>query len=289
MSIHSCLYEGEVRHRRFTPVHHEFRYRLFLVYLDLDELPTLFHSRWLWSIHRPNLAWFRRGDHLGPADQPLAESVRDLVAARTGQRPTGPIRLLTQFRYFGFAMNPLSLYYCFDADERVEFVVAEVNNTPWGEQHSYVLDVRSNDGRPKVLALRIAKDFHVSPFLGMDFDYQFRLTLPGSSLAARIENYPRRVSNPRPAFDAELRLHRRPIDGHELARMLCRYPLMTFQIFAGIYWQAFRLWCMRVPFVPHARPITPGRSDLPKSEILLESPDAMASADEVSQFQKVLS
>ena len=146
MSIKSCIYEGEVRHRRFAPVNHEFRNRLFLMYVDLDELPTLFRRRWLWSANRPNLAWFRRGDHLGPADQPLADSVRDLVAARTGQRPAGPIRLLTHFRYFGFAMNPISLYYCFDADEQIESVVAEVTNTPWGEQHCYVLDVRTQQG-----------------------------------------------------------------------------------------------------------------------------------------------
>ena len=95
MSIKSCIYEGEVRHRRFAPVKHEFRNRLFLLYVDLDELPTLFYRRWLWSTNRLNLAWFRRSDHLGPAGQPLADSVRDLVAAGTGQRPTGPIRLLT--------------------------------------------------------------------------------------------------------------------------------------------------------------------------------------------------
>lgn len=113
MSVKSCIYEGEVRHRRFAPVNHEFRYRLFLMYVDLEELPALFRRRWLWSAGRPNLAWFRRGDHLGPANQPLADSVRDLVAARTGHRPTGPIRLLTHFRYIGFATNPISLYYCF--------------------------------------------------------------------------------------------------------------------------------------------------------------------------------
>ena len=143
MSIKSCIYEGEVRHRRFSPVRHEFRNRLFLMYVDLEELPTLFRHRLLWSTGRPNVASFRRGDHLGPADQPLADAVRELVTVRTGHRPTGAIRLLTHFRYFGFAMNPISLYYCFGDEEQVEAVVAEVTNTPWGEQHCYVLDVRN--------------------------------------------------------------------------------------------------------------------------------------------------
>src|SRR5690606_424 len=220
----SCIYEGDVRHRRFLPVEHKFRYRLFLLYVDLDELPTLFRGRWLWSCGRVNVAWFRRSDHLGPDDQPLTESVRDLIESRVGYRPTGPVRLLTHFRYFGFAMNPISLYYCFDEEERVEFVVAEVNNTPWGEQHCYVLDARSHGTTKGAFTWRTSKELHVSPFMGMDFDYQFRLTAPGSSLSVHIENYRAGSTNGPPHFDATMQLRRRPLLGPELARVLFRYP-----------------------------------------------------------------
>ena len=93
--MESCIYEGQVRHTRTTPVLHRFKYRVFMMYLDLDELPALFEKRWLWSAKRPALARFRRSDHLGPRSQPLSDAVRELVARETGQRPTGPIRLLT--------------------------------------------------------------------------------------------------------------------------------------------------------------------------------------------------
>ena len=189
MNVQSCIYEGRVRHRRFSPVRHEFEYRLFLLYVDLGELPVIFQRRWFWSVNGPNVAWFRRSDHVGPDSQPLAESVRDLVEARLGQRPTGPIRLLTHFRYFGFAMNPISLYYCFDDQERVEFVVAEVTNTPWGEQHCYVIDARGQRG--SAIRSCAQKELHVSPFMELAFDYEFRLTPPVASLVAHLENQPR--------------------------------------------------------------------------------------------------
>lgn len=248
--MRSCLYEGWVRHRRVLPRKHHFRYRLFMVYLDLDELSEVFRGRWLWSARYPNLAWFRRKDHLGDPDTPLAESVRGLVEAATGQRPTGPIGLLTHLRYFGYCMNPVSFYYCWDEPgSSVQTIVAEVHNTPWGERHCYVLDGSDNIDRGAKKRFLFDKAFHVSPFMGMNQRYDWRFVDPDEKLAVHMENHERG----RKQLDATMTLRRRPISGPALARVLAAYPLVTVKVIAAIYYQAFRLMLKRVPFHPHPK------------------------------------
>ena len=241
----SCIYEGRVRHTRQTPAEHAFEYRLFQMYLDLDELPTLFEKRWFWSASRPALARFRRSDHIGDPNEPLGDSVRNLVESETGIRPRGPIRLLTNLSYFGYCFNPVSFYYCFDeAGENVETIVTEVNNTPWGETDTYVLrcdtEKRSWRFAPK-------KKMHVSPFMPMDIDYRWALSTPGDNLSVYMAN----SKDGNKIFDATMALERRPISSRSLASVLFRFPLMTLKVILAIHWEALRLWVKRVPFHEH--------------------------------------
>lgn len=246
--IKSCIFEGRVRHRRFTPVEHGFDYRLFMMYLDLDEAPGLFRRRWFWSARRRALAWLKREDHMGDPSVPLAEAVRRLVEERTGRRPAGPIRLLTHLRYFGYCFNPVSFYYCFDEnDERVETVVAEVNNTPWGEQHCYVMAGGSEVGGAGMQRYELSKEMHVSPFMPMDIDYDWRFSSPAEALSVHMQNL--RAGDK--IFDATLTLSRTEITGRALARVLASYPLMTVKVMLAIHWEALRLWLKRVPFLVH--------------------------------------
>ncbi|NOT44190.1 MAG: DUF1365 domain-containing protein [Acidobacteria bacterium] len=241
--MESCLYEGWVRHRRVAP-RHAFTMPLFMTYLDLDELEDVFRGRWLWSTSSPALAWFRRADHFGDPAIPLAHAVRTLVADRLGRRPEGPIRLLTHLRYAGYIFNPVSLFYCFDrAGTGLEAVVADVTNTPWGERHQYVVPLGGTD------RARLRKAFHVSPFMPMAQDYEWRFGTPDRQLAVRMVN---REAG-RETFDATLWLERRPLTSGALARVLVRYPALTARVTLGIYWQALRLLAKGTPFHPHPR------------------------------------
>jgi DUF1365 family protein len=258
--VNSCVYTGTVRHRRLKPVGNAFRYSLFMLYLDLDELPRVFDGRWLWSSNRPALAWFRRADYLGDPDAPLDQSVRDLVERRTRKRPAGPIRLLTHLRFFGYVMNPVSFYYCYDrTGTTVETIVAEITNTPWGERHAYVLAAAPGGGRA-AQRFRFPKEFHVSPFMPMEQQYDWRFSAPGERLVVHMENLERRGK----LFDATLALKREPLNGRSLAAALALHPWMTAKVAAGIYWQALRLFLKRAPF--HAHPAT-RKSDVTASAV----------------------
>jgi DUF1365 family protein len=249
----SALYVGHVRHRRSRPHAHGFRYRIAQFYLDLDELPTVFAKRWLWSLNRRNLGEFRRADFLGDAATDLKTAVADCVEAATGRRPLGPIRLLTNLRYFGYVINPVSFYYCFAADgTTLEAIVAEITNTPWNERHRYVLPTaraRHSGANARVHAWEFAKDFHVSPFLPMDLQYDWRFEEPSDDLRVHMNVF----DDAGALFDATLTLERRPLTGPVLARFLVAYPLLTLAVVWRIYWNALLLWVKRNPFFSHPK------------------------------------
>lgn len=245
--LRSCLYEGIVTHRRHSPVPHEFRYRLFLLSIDLDEVDRVFRIPRLWSTRPFSFARFRRSDYFGDTTRPLNDCIREIVRERTGIEVTGRIQLLTHVRYLGLVFNPVSFYYCFDAGgKNLQAVVAEVTNTPWNERHCYVVPCQS--GEP-VHEFECAKEFHVSPFMPMNLSYRWRLTPPTGQLSVALENH----NDSDCVFDVRLVMKRRAMSPKNVLWTLLRFPFMTAQVILAIYWQALRLWWKNVAFVPHPR------------------------------------
>ena len=215
--MNSALYEGTIRHRRFAVREHVIRHRIALAYVDLDELPWLLGGR---LVQRSRgLVRFRRSDYL-PGVSSLDEAARELSGC------DGPIRVLTGLRAFGQCFNPVSFFYCHDSSGRLQSVIAEVTNTPWGERHAYVMQ---GSGIGPVLCGELEKLLHVSPFMGMDHAYELRATAPAQTLSVHIES--RRAG--RVAFDATLGLRRRPLTARTLTGATVRYQLRTLALIYG--------------------------------------------------------
>ncbi len=279
----SCIYEGLIRHRRTQPVHHEFDFRSFLLMIDLDEADTVFEKFWFWSTKRFSFARFKANDHLTkhlPSDNltnsnstnsdSANKSLRDRVSAvlkeNNFDQPVGKVKLLTQLSYLGFSMNPISIFYCYEADgDQVIAIIAEVNNTPWGEQHIYFLpnenktpiaadpDSRNSEKPKTIFGNHIDKTFHVSPFMSLDMHYRMAFSSPNDRLGVKIENHTDGDNGSERILDVSMTMKRKPLTSANLNWLLIKYPLVSFKIFAGIYWQALRLYLKKVPFVSHPR------------------------------------
>jgi DUF1365 family protein len=232
MTPGSALFVGSVMHRRLRPKVHRLRYRLFWMLLDLDELDAVSGRLRLFSRNRFNLFAFHDRDLGDGSATPLDVQLRQRLAAAGMPDAGARIAVLTLPRILGYAFNPISIYFCHDRDDALRAVVYEVHNT-FGERHSYVLPA-DGDG---AVAHGTAKAFHVSPFLGMDMRYAFRVQPPGERVSVAI----RGEDDAGPVIVAALGGERRPLTDGMLARLLAAYPLMTLKVTAGIHWHALRM------------------------------------------------
>lgn len=248
--MNSAIYKGVLRHRRFAPTQHEFTYSIFMMFLDLDELDSVFSKTFLWSSRHFNLAYFRRKDYLGPNNLSLKEAVKEKVKTETGTRPKGRICMLTHLRYFGYCFNPVTFYYCYSEDGKsVETIVADITNTPWKEKHAYVLSASLNEGSESKKRYRFKKKFHVSPFMPMDLDYDWRFTDPSDQLSIHMDvnRFDKKI------FDSTLTMKREQISPSRLNSLLLSYPFMTLKVILGIYVQSLLLKLKKTPYFRHPK------------------------------------
>lgn len=262
--MNSSLCTGWVSHKRLTPRPHAFRYRIGMFYLDLDEQPWLLGlSRWLGRSRLAPLCW-RESDYL-PAltrgGMPLAQAARQLVGQATGKAPEGAVHLLTQPRCWGLSFNPVSFYFCHDRDGQLTAILLEVRNTPWRERFHYVLPVQP--GLPR--RFRVAKAFHVSPFMPLDMEYRLHFCRDAQRVRIHMQNW--RAGQP--VFTANLALEHQALNRATLHQYLLVFPWMSLRTLSAIYWQALRLLVKRTPIHDH----TAGQGNLRLGHVIREEPE----------------
>jgi DUF1365 family protein len=247
----SSLYFGEVRHHRRSPKKHDLCYKLFMAHLFLDELPEVFKGRWLWSVDRPNLSAFRRKDYHDKETSSLEKAVRSTMTEQLGRPIEGPISILTHLRTFGYCFNPISFYYAWDeAANLPHAIMTEITNTPWGERYAKVFSWDDSDEKANETSKHeFKKEFHVSPFIGMDVRYDWRFSSPAETL--RVDMILREMKEV--FFTAHLNLRRKKITSGNLAWALMRFPFLTLSITAQIYWNAILLRLKGCPFHSHPK------------------------------------
>jgi DUF1365 family protein len=249
MTARSSLYTGSVMHRRLHPRRHRFRYRAFWLLLDLDELDALSGRLCCFSYNRPNMFSLYDRDHGDGSTTPLRTQIEVRLRDADIDLAGGRIDLLCMPRTLGYCFNPLSIFFCYQADGSLAALVYQVHNT-FSERHSYVIRVE-RDGGGVALRQRCRKLFHVSPFLDMDMRYDFRIEGPDERLVVGICA----SSSVRPVLSAVLSGDRQPLTDRALRRVFLTIPAVTLKVIAAIHWEALRLWAKRIAL--RRRPLPP--------------------------------
>jgi DUF1365 family protein len=246
LTFASAIYNGFVTHTRISPARHSFRYRVFSMLLDLDEIDAIAARSRIFAHNRRGIISFQDKDHGDgrPLREWLGGTLKD-----AGMEADGPVRVLCYPRLFGFVFNPISVWFCHAKDGTLAAIVYEVHNT-FGERHSYVLAVQGNGG---AVNHGCAKDFYVSPFLSMDCDYAFRIEPPDENVLIAI----RESEHGNPVLNAAFSGERQTLSDGNLALALLRHPLMTLKIVCAIHFEAIRLWLKGVPHHAHLKTATP--------------------------------
>ena len=250
----SCIFRSNVHHSRFAPTRHAFRYRLWYLFLDIDDLPQINSRFRLLGYNRRRFFSIRDRDH-GSLDQAAPRhSIKKWLEQEFAQAGF-ELEGRTYFAFFlprvlGYVFNPISVFYSYDADGELDGILYEVHNT-FGERHVYVMPVI--DTSMPSIKQTVDKAFYVSPFFNVEGQYHFRTSAPDERLQLVID-YDLKGTR---RFSASVSGARAPLSDRSLLINALRMPFTTAKVTLAIHYQAFRLWLKRVPPTLKSKPAPP--------------------------------
>ena len=237
--MRSTIYTGTVKHKRFLPKLHNFKYKVQMFFIELNKINELAAEHKVISVDSFNLLSFNSREYL--SKNKIANHLLDNGFVYTADN----VFILTNLSYLGFCYNPVSFYYCFDeSGSKVEFMLAEINNTPWDERYVYCFDCRLNSRTSRFV---FEKAFHISPFMPMGIRYHWSFYYSGKKINIIMRSF----ADKKLCFVATLQLTAKELSIKSLGSYCVTNYLVTQRTVLRIYWQAFKLWLKRMPFYSH--------------------------------------
>ena len=241
MIKNSCIYIGNVIHKRFKPKKHFFKYSVFSLFLDLDEINELDEKISFFSYNKFNILSFFDKDH-GYRD---GSSIKDWLIKILQQKNISSnnikIKILCYPRIFGYVFNPLSIFFIYDTNSNPTAILYEVKNT-FGEQHTYIFKI---DIKNQQISNNCKKKFYVSPFMDLESKYFFKVLIPNERLSVIIDQRDKEGKLLFASQDGE----RVKISSKNLLISYLKHPLMTLKIISAIHYEALKLWIKGVKLV----------------------------------------
>ena len=241
MINNSCIYIGSVIHKRFKPKKHFFKYSVFSLFLDLDEINELDQQIPFFSYNKFNILSFFDKDHGYRDGSSIKDWLIHVLQKKNISTINIKIKILCYPRIFGYVFNPLSIFFIYDKDSNPIAILYEVKNT-FGEQHTYVFKI---DIKNKQILNNCKKKFYVSPFMDLESKYFFKVLIPNERLSVIIDQRDKEGKLLFASQDGE----RVKLSSKNLLKSYLKHPLMTLKIISAIHYEALKLWMKGIKLV----------------------------------------